>query len=313
MDFFQKKIGPVFLKEGSDAEAFIDKMMSLANNADGQLKKDIETQIKLANYGLIGEKNIAYELKNSGLDMLILQDLYFEYNDLQSQIDYIVITRKRTYILECKNLIGNIEIDNGGNFIRIYELFGKKIKEGLYSPITQNERHRRIIKEMRMQEKNLLTRMLFERNFDNAYKSVVVLANPKTYVNAKFARKEIKNQVIRADQLVSYIRESDKEVTDRPLTIDEMQKLATFFLEKNIPARSDYAKKYEEMLATVNNDKIVMSEASATVETHDQAMQVCPRCGAELVLRTAKKGENAGRKFYGCSAFPKCKYIQNIE
>jgi hypothetical protein len=28
-------------------------------------------------------------------------------------------------VIECKNLIGNIEIDNGGNFIRTYELFGK--------------------------------------------------------------------------------------------------------------------------------------------------------------------------------------------
>ena len=39
----------------------------------------------------------------------------------------------------------------------------------------------------------------------------------------------------------------------------------------------------------------------------------CPRCGAALVLRTAKKGDNAGKQFYGCSAFPKCRYIQNME
>ena len=34
---------------------------------------------------------------------------------------------------------------------------------------------------------------------------------------------------------------------------------------------------------------------------------ICPRCGAEMVLRTAKKGPNAGEKFWGCSAFPKCR------
>ena len=37
---------------------------------------------------------------------------------------------------------------------------------------------------------------------------------------------------------------------------------------------------------------------------------VCPRCGAKLVLRTAKKGANAGEQFYGCSRFPKCRYVQ---
>lgn len=38
----------------------------------------------------------------------------------------------------------------------------------------------------------------------------------------------------------------------------------------------------------------------------------CPRCGGVLVLRTAGRGKNAGNKFYGCSNYPKCRFIQNI-
>lgn len=37
---------------------------------------------------------------------------------------------------------------------------------------------------------------------------------------------------------------------------------------------------------------------------------LCPRCGSRLVLRTAKTGANAGGQFYGCSAFPKCRHVQ---
>lgn len=37
---------------------------------------------------------------------------------------------------------------------------------------------------------------------------------------------------------------------------------------------------------------------------------LCARCGNRLVLRTAKKGANAGGQFYGCSAFPKCRHVQ---
>jgi hypothetical protein len=33
----------------------------------------------------------------------------------------------------------------------------------------------------------------------------------------------------------------------------------------------------------------------------------CPECGSLMILRTAKRGPNAGRKFYGCSHYPKCK------
>ncbi|MBR3866062.1 MAG: topoisomerase DNA-binding C4 zinc finger domain-containing protein, partial [Clostridia bacterium] len=29
-------------------------------------------------------------------------------------------------------------------------------------------------------------------------------------------------------------------------------------------------------------------------------------------LRRATRGANAGNQFYGCSNYPKCKYIQNI-
>ena len=33
----------------------------------------------------------------------------------------------------------------------------------------------------------------------------------------------------------------------------------------------------------------------------------CPRCGSSMVLRTARRGRNAGGQFYGCSRYPKCK------
>lgn len=38
----------------------------------------------------------------------------------------------------------------------------------------------------------------------------------------------------------------------------------------------------------------------------------CPRCGGELVQRTAKKGKNVGNKFWGCKNFPNCDYTLNI-
>lgn len=34
----------------------------------------------------------------------------------------------------------------------------------------------------------------------------------------------------------------------------------------------------------------------------------CPKCEAEMVLRTATKGQGAGSKFWGCSAYPKCRF-----
>jgi len=33
----------------------------------------------------------------------------------------------------------------------------------------------------------------------------------------------------------------------------------------------------------------------------------CPRCGADMKIRTAKSGRNAGRRFWGCSDYPECR------
>ena len=33
----------------------------------------------------------------------------------------------------------------------------------------------------------------------------------------------------------------------------------------------------------------------------------CPRCGSRMVLRTTKKGPNAGSQFWGCSRYPECR------
>lgn len=38
----------------------------------------------------------------------------------------------------------------------------------------------------------------------------------------------------------------------------------------------------------------------------------CPQCGSEMILRTAKRGANAGNKFWGCSGYPKCRGIRSI-
>ena len=37
---------------------------------------------------------------------------------------------------------------------------------------------------------------------------------------------------------------------------------------------------------------------------------VCPKCGNQMIRRTAKQGPNAGNEFWGCSTYPKCHGIR---
>jgi len=34
----------------------------------------------------------------------------------------------------------------------------------------------------------------------------------------------------------------------------------------------------------------------------------CPKCKTPMVMRTAKKGSNVGRSFWGCAQYPKCRH-----
>ncbi|WP_226860267.1 topoisomerase DNA-binding C4 zinc finger domain-containing protein [Desulfoluna spongiiphila] len=56
-----------------------------------------------------------------------------------------------------------------------------------------------------------------------------------------------------------------------------------------------------------------MPEPDPTRWQPAQEVRTCPRCGGELILRTAKKGPNAGLQFYGCVSFPKCRHTEQIK
>lgn len=43
-----------------------------------------------------------------------------------------------------------------------------------------------------------------------------------------------------------------------------------------------------------------------------ESVKLCPKCSTELVKRIAKKGTHAGKEFWACSAYPKCKYIEQV-
>ena len=129
------------MKESSNTEEQIERLKNLQPYLNQYGKTLIKQDIKDLEYGMFGEKQIAFELKNSHIPMYILHDVYLEDGELSAQIDYLVFTKKICFVIECKNLFGKIEINNNGDFIRTLEFDGKQRKEGIYSPFTQNQRH----------------------------------------------------------------------------------------------------------------------------------------------------------------------------
>ena len=246
---------PIFLKESSNAEIQLEQLKRLKSLLNEEGQAIISQDIRYLEYGIAGEKNIAYELRNSHMPMYILHDIYLEDGDLNAQIDYLVFTKKICFVIECKNLYGNIEINNAGNFIRTMEVGGLKKKEGIYSPITQNQRHLDLMKKLRVENKgNLFTKFMTEKYFENCNKAIVVLANPKTILNAKFAKKEVKEKVIRADQLVGYIKNAYEQSKEPAYSEDKMLEWAQSYLDMHKEVYKDYTVKYESYKKVQNEE-----------------------------------------------------------
>lgn len=283
MGLFNRMKEPVFLKESSEAQVQLEKLKELKPllNIEGQ--KIITKDIKCLECGILGEKNIEFELKNSHMPMYILHDIYLEDGDLSAQIDYLVFTKKICFVIECKNLYGDIEINSSGDFIRTIEFCGRKKKEGIYSPITQNKRHLELMKKIKTDNKNnILIKYMAGRYFEDFNKSVVVLANPKTVLNAKYAKKEVKENIIRADQLVNYIKEMYENSKVAADSEDRMLEWAQSYLKLHRDVEKDYTRKYEQYkdnviipqkpdyeVPTPVEEKSTITEAEVLVEETD--------------------------------------------
>jgi len=315
MGLFDKIKEPVILKEDSSAKMQLQALEQLLTEVkDPKVRTAIESEITAVKAGIFGEETILFELKNSHIPMFVLHDLYLECDGLTAQIDFLLITRRHFFVIECKNLYGNITISNSGDFIRT---IGTR-KEGIYSPITQCKRHLELIKQIRRAEQsNVLARTIFESNFYTNYRSVVVLANPKTIVNDRYAPKEIKSQVIRADQLSEYIRKVNKEQDSSDSSESAMEQLARFFLNAHSNCKTDYLEKYRSMTQLDQQKSPVIEKEKQAIpsiqnNSEEDSIMQCPKCGASMIKRKAVNGNNAGKEFWGCSNFPKCRGIVNI-
>ncbi|MEA5040608.1 MAG: NERD domain-containing protein [Clostridiaceae bacterium] len=321
MGLFDKIKEPVILKEDSEANERLHAMEQLlAATEDPKIKAALESDMAAVKAGISGEDAVLFELKNSHIPMFVLHDLYLKYDDLSAQIDYLIVTRHRNFVVECKNLYGNITVNNNGDFVRS---LGNR-KEGIYSPITQNRRHLELIRQMRAAEKkSALTRSLFEKYFYDNYRSVAVLANPKTVLNVKYASQEIKNQVIRADQLSEYIRKVNGEKDAADVSESNMEQLAWFFYLRHQPCPTDYLDKYrpnapaEPAKTPAEAPTAAPAEKAAEVPPPPPAEDSggaprCPKCGAPMVRRKAARGKNAGQEFWGCANYPRCRGIIEI-
>jgi len=267
---------PIFTKDFTSENSQLTELTELAAKLKPGTKKNyIERDITFIKQGIEGEKNVAFELRNSFLPIICLHDIRLEYEDYVAQFDFIVISNKFICILETKKLNGDIEITSDGDFIRIIRGYdGRFIKKvGMYSPISQNERHVNILKEILSKEK--LIRLI-------PLKSLVVMANPKSILNKNKCPKTIQTNIYKYDQVITYLTGLQKDKTnDIDMLEKYMYRISDFLIANNKPLQIDNYTKYglsaEDFIKEAEVKAALIQEKAATYNADTQDVEVADK------------------------------------
>ncbi len=287
----------VFYKQNSDLE---DKYKALEKlNSEYPNNDNLLNELYIVKKGLDGENEIAYQLKKANIGMYVIRDLKVKYEDLTAQIDYVIITPVYTYYVECKNLIGNITVNEKGEFIREYMVNGKKIKKGMYSPLRQVEAQRDVIRKIWESNTSKFKKFFSSKYFEHYRRVLVVAANQETILNTSKAPKDIKYKVLRSDGLINQIkydlnhRGSDELLDSKKKLEEYAQSYLSISINENIDYYEYYKNKFckdktflESKLIELRKDRANKMNIPAyfifTNDELEQIIELCPKTLNEL-------------------------------
>lgn len=253
--------------------------------------------------GLLGEYQIYKKLRyleKAGAKFLF--NIYLPKEDGTTEIDVLLITPYGIFCIESKNIGGWIfGNENQKKWTQVLPRGrGRSQKTQFMNPIIQNKGH---IKEL----KNIL-------GDDYNIRSVIVFSERCTFKDLTLKSPEIK--VIYRDLLVLTMEEMLKYVPDKVITseqIDLIYEKLYPYTQVSEEVKKEHIKNIQKALQNEEVKEENVEKAAAVIEPVAEKENVCPVCGGKLVKRTARNGKFAGNSFYGCSNYPKCRYIKNID
>ncbi|WP_297639143.1 NERD domain-containing protein [uncultured Clostridium sp.] len=256
---------PIFYKEFKEnIEAEQNLLKLIEETKDRDTVRDIKSEIYAMKKGAKGESDVAYELKNSYVPMICLHDIRLEFEDKVAQFDFIILTHYFIMVLETKALSCDVNINQYGEFERVIRLKnGNYYKKGMYSPISQNARHVRILKDFLSRNNKLLKKLPIH--------DAVIMANKEAVINRRYARKEDKEKIYKIDQITNLLETTiQAEKKTGEVFESKIINIANILLENNKPIDINYRKKFRIEKDIVKKEAIVKEDTVKEEITEEQ-------------------------------------------
>ena len=100
----------------------------------------------------------------------------------------------------------------------------------------------------------------------------------------------------------------DAPAPQNPVGLGEFSRAQLFrtlatFLQYVLPVAFLFGAAGSRISRGRKRDSIDLFDAGAVASSGEG----CPMCGSPMKVRTARRGDSRGERFYGCSKFPKCR------
>ena len=128
----------------------------------------------------------------------------------------------------------------------------------------------------------------------------------------KFPDEKFRSLIVFSDDVIFKTTMPDNVVIGAQGYLNYLLKHQTVLLEKDIVETS--VTMIESHRLSKAEHQEYMNKLKEKYYTGDvNKPPSCPKCDRLMILRTARKGMNRGRQFWGCGGYPKCKVTMNIE
>lgn len=205
-------------------------------------------------------------------DYTLIKDVTLPTSNGTTQVDHIVVSKYGIFVVETKNMKGWI-FGSARQKLWTQKIYRHSSK--FQNPLHQNYKHIKALET------------LLGCSADYLH-SVIVFIGNSTF------KTEMPPNVTYARGSIRYIQQFNKVV----------------FSDKDYARLTDSINqiKLKRGVITDLKHRNHVKEIVASKVSSNQ----CPRCGSEMVLRETKRGENIGKQFWGCSTFPKCRAVKQL-
>ncbi len=224
--------------------------------------------------GIFGEfvVNVSAKYMLDQNEYHLIKNVTFPTENGTTQIDHIIVSRFGIFVIETKNMKGWI-FGSANQKNWTQQIY--KHKNKFQNPLHQNYKHVKTLES-------------FLGLDENKFYSVIVFIGGSTFKTA------MPDNVTSGLGYTRYIKSKKMFVLSDEEVIDAVLQINIEMFNRSLKTNREHVRHVKSTVAEKN------------------AGRSCPKCGAQMVMREAKRGPNKGNKFWGCTNYPKCRGIVNI-